>query len=190
MFAGEIYPDGSALYGPNLELMRCGWVFVVTCFETGEAIASAMGLGGAEAWAMLQAALRVMPGKRSRYNGDCNACIDMVHVGLGVASSPKRALARVYGLLLPALEDTCLSCVLWMPAHKSAAHVGKLRLSNGDLLTKNVVKANDIADGLAKQAVEEHRVPKHEVEHWKKDEDNAFHILKWIGKAVNLVCNT
>ena len=108
----------------------------------------------------------------------------MVHAGLAVAASPKRALARVYGLLPPALEDTCLSCVLWMPAHKSAAHVGKLRLCNGDLhlFTENDVKANDIADGLAKQTVE--------VEQWKKDDDHAFHMLKWIGKAVNLACNT
>ena len=98
-------------------------------------------IGGAEARAMLQAALRVMPGKRSRFKGDCKACIDMVHAGLAVASSPERALARVYGLLLPALEDTCRSCVLWIPAHKSKAHVGRLILSNGDLLTKKDVKA-------------------------------------------------
>ena len=64
----------------------------------------------------------------------------MIHAGLVVATSAKRALARIYGLLLPALEDTNLSCVLWMPAHKSAAHVGKLRLSNGDLLTIEDVK--------------------------------------------------
>ena len=131
---------------------------------------------------MLQAALRVMPGERSRFKEDCKACIDMVHAGLAVASSPKRALARVYGLFLPALEDTCLSFVLWMPAHKSAAHVGKLKLSNGDLLTENDVKANDIADRLAKQAAEEHRGSKHEVEQWKKDEDDVFHRLKWTGR--------
>ena len=77
MFDGEIYPDGSALDGPNPELMRCGWAFVVISFETVEVVASAMGvpppwiadIGGAEAWAMLQAALRVMPGKRSRGPG-------------------------------------------------------------------------------------------------------------------------
>ena len=117
---------------------------------------------------MLQAALRVMPGERTRFKGDCKACIDMIHVGLAVAASPKRALSRVYGLLLPALEDICLSCVLWMPAHKSAAHVGKLNLSNGGLLTKGDVKANDMADGLAKQAVEEHRVSRYEVEKLKR----------------------
>ena len=65
-----------------------------------------------------------------------------------------------------------------MPAHKSAAHVGKLRLSNGEPLTKNGVGANDTADGLAKQAVEEHRVARQEVEQWKKDEDNAAQYAK------------
>ena len=54
-----------------------------------------------------------------------------------------------------------------MPAHKSKAHVGKLRLSNGELLTDKDVKANDMADGFAKQAVEQHRVPRIEVEQWK-----------------------
>lgn len=171
MFDGEIYLDGSVLDGPKLELMRCGWAFVVLCTETGEVIASAVGvlppwitdIGGAEAWPMLQAALRVMPGKRSRFKGDCKACIDMVHAGLEVAASHKRALARVDGILLPALEDTCLSCILWMPAHKSAAHVRRLRLSNGEFLAKDDVKANDMVDGFAKQAVEEHKVAKVEV---------------------------
>jgi len=44
MFHGEIYPDGSALDGPNPELMRCGWAFVVISFETGEVVASACGV--------------------------------------------------------------------------------------------------------------------------------------------------
>ena len=35
-----------------------------------------------------------------------------------------------------------------MPSHKSAPHVGKLRSSNGDLLTKEDVNGNDMADGL------------------------------------------
>ena len=120
MPAGEIYPDGLALDGPNPKLMRCGWSFVVTCFETWTVVASAMGapppwitdIGGSEAWAMLQAAIRVMPGERSRFKGDCKACIDMIHAGIVVATSAKRALARVYGLLLPALEYIILSRVL------------------------------------------------------------------------------
>lgn len=47
MSAGEIYPDGSALDGPNPELLRCGWSFVVTCLATGKVIASAMGVSPA-----------------------------------------------------------------------------------------------------------------------------------------------
>lgn len=139
---------------------------------------------------MLQAAIRVMLGERSRFKGDCKARIDMVHAGIVVATSAKRVLARVYGLPLPALEDLCLSCVLWMPAHKSAAHVGKLRLSNGDLLTKNEVFANDMADGFAKEAVEEHRVAKNEVGKWKRDDEEAWRRARWTGKAANLACNT
>ena len=98
---------------------------------------------------MWQAAIMVMPGERSRFKGDCKACIDMIHAGIVVATSAKRALPRVYLLLLPALEDICLRCVLGMPAHKSAAHVGKPRLSNGELLKQNDVVANGMDDGFA-----------------------------------------
>ena len=76
-----------------------------------------------------------------------------------------------------------------MFAHKSKAHVGKLRLSNGELLTDRHVEANGKVDGFAKRAVEQHGVPRIEVEQWKKYEEEAMHILKWIGKAVNLSCN-
>ena len=96
-------------------------------------------IGGTEAWALLQAALRKLPGT-SRFKGDCNACIDMIHAGLAVATSAKRVLARVYVMLLTAPEDVGLERLLWMLVHKSAAHVGKLRLSNGDLLTKEDVE--------------------------------------------------
>lgn len=80
MFEGGINPDGSALDGPAAELIRCGWSFVVLCQNTGTVIASAFALpppppwitciGGAQAWAMLQAALRTLPGV-SRFKGDC-----------------------------------------------------------------------------------------------------------------------
>lgn len=73
MFEGDIYLDGSALDGPTVELMRCGRSFVVLRQQTGKTIASAFGvppswitcIGGAEAWAMLQAALRTTLGDKS-----------------------------------------------------------------------------------------------------------------------------
>ena len=44
MFEGDIYPDGSALDGPTVELMRCGWSFVVLCQRARKIIASAYGV--------------------------------------------------------------------------------------------------------------------------------------------------
>ena len=70
MIQGTIYTDGSALDGPSSVLMRCGWAFVAVDSE-GNITASAYGvpppwvddIGGAEAWALLQAAMRAMPGE-------------------------------------------------------------------------------------------------------------------------------
>lgn len=153
------------LDGPTPELMRCGWAFVVANDE-GVVIAVAAGvaplwitdIGGAEAWAMLQAALRAYPGQ-GRHKNDCNSCIDMIKAGMVVATSSTRAPARVYAILIPAMEDVQLDRILWMPAHKSATHVGKFRLSDGQLLTGVDVTCNDAADTHAKQAVEERSVP-------------------------------
>ena len=70
----------------------------------------------------------------------------MINAGMAVATSAKRVLARVYEMLLTALENVGLERILWMPAHKAAAHVGKLRLSNCEVLTKEDVFGNDEAD--------------------------------------------
>ena len=91
----------------------------------------------------------------------------MVKAGLTSATSAKRVLARVYAILIPALEDTDHDKILWMPAHKSMAHVGVERLSDGTLLTEGDVKGNDEADTHAKAAVEEHIVTRADVECWK-----------------------
>ena len=44
MFEGDIYPDESALDGPVVELIRCGWSFVVLCQKTGKVIVSVFGV--------------------------------------------------------------------------------------------------------------------------------------------------
>ena len=117
----------------------------------------------------------------------------MIHAGLAVATSAKRALARVYGLPITALEGVWLERILWMPAHKSAAHVGKLRLRNGDLLTKEDVKGNDGADSGAdsgaKEGGEEHRVPPAVVQEWYAAEKEGKKRAMWIGRAASLANN-
>ena len=76
-----------------------------------------------------------------------------------------------------------------MPALRSVAHVGKFMLSNGELLAQQDVDAIDMAHRFAKRAVEEHRVSAYEVERWKSEEKEAWHLAKWIGRAVSLACN-
>ena len=140
IISGTVYPDGSALDGPAVELMRCGWSFVVR--TAGVVTAAACGvpppwitdIAGSEAWALLQAAIRALPGG-CVFKGDCKSCIDMVKSGLASATSAKRVLARVYALLIPALEDVDHDNILWMPAHKTKEDVGRVALSNGAMLT-------------------------------------------------------
>ena len=66
---GTFYMDGSCSEGNIPELARCGWGFV--CVDVHwKIVGSAYGtcpawitdIGGAEAWAMLQATLCAMPG--------------------------------------------------------------------------------------------------------------------------------
>ena len=117
------------------------------------------------------------------------ARIQMMHAGMAAATSAKRVLARVYGLLLMPVEDVGVDRLLWMPAHTSAAQVGKLRLSNGELLTKEDVYANDLSDKGATLAVEEHRVAASEVKAWYDLEGETKERAKWIGKVTSLACN-
>ena len=46
-----------------------------------------------------------------------------------------------------------------MPAHTSAADVGRVRLSDGQLLSAVDRTANELADELAKRGAEAHRLP-------------------------------
>ena len=71
--------------------------------------------------------------------------------GNGSGDVCQKGVARVYGMLLTALEDVSLGRRLWTPAHKSAAHVGKVQLSNDEVLTEEDVSGNDEADEGAKE---------------------------------------
>ena len=92
-------------------------------------------------------------------------------------------------MLLTALEYVGLERILWMPAHKSAAHVGKLRLSNGDLLTKEDGKGSDEAGSGANEGVREHRVPPAVIQEWYEMKKEGKNSATWIGKAASLANN-
>ena len=173
---GIIYSDGSARDGPIKELVRCGWAFVVVD-EEGQVIAAAYGLpppwiddiGGAEVWGLHQAMLVTTPCSPAWV--DCLPVLTAVEKGMQVANDPRNPLARAHALLLPLLEDEGVERAGWMPAHLKSADLkhAMATKSDGSLVTKVDVMTNDLADRLAKQTVEAHRVPQGEVQSWKAE---------------------
>jgi len=192
---GTIYTDGSALDGPSPGLMRCGLAFVAVDSE-GNITASAYGLpppwiddiGGAEAWALLQAGMRALPGGCT-FKVDCEPCVKAVKDGIVIATAANKVNARVHGLILRALDDTPASKVIWLPAHKGQAQVGKMRCGDGTFLTKTDLFGNDAADKLAKRAVQGHRVSKADVEGWDKTCSDVKAIAMSVARATHLANN-
>ena len=164
-FSGTVYTDGSRLDGPHNDLARLGWAFVVIDSEN---TITAMAYGvpprwidsipGAEAWAILQAAMLAEPG--TSYKIDCQPCVTAIHKGRAHATAGHRPLARVFGLIFAAIDDADPNDFVWMPAHTKASDVGLKSLGDHTLLTEQDRELNGVADELAKKAVEEHRVPK------------------------------
>ena len=61
-------------------------------------------IGGAEAWAMLQATILAVPGK-GKFWTDCQPLLLMINKGDGIASDPKNIYARVHSLVMAQLDD-------------------------------------------------------------------------------------
>jgi hypothetical protein len=189
MMEGTFYMDGSCFESNIAELSRCGWGFV--CInEVGEIVGSAFGtcpswvddIGGAEAWAMLQATIVAVPGKANFWT-DCQPLLTMISKGDGITTDPKNIYARVHSLVMAQIDDTPLEAIGWMPAHSSTKQLGSLRKGDGQLLTELDRYANGEADRLAKKGASLHRVPLTEINQWKEHFDNVKERAKWIGRA-------
>jgi hypothetical protein len=182
---GTVYTDGSRL-DQALGIPRNGWAFVAVDAH-GTVTASAFGLPpdwitdipGTEAWALLQAALVSLPG--TQYRVDCEVVVRAVRAGVGWATCAKRPLARVFALLLAALDDAAADAVVWMPAHCTARDVGVKVKGNNEGLTAIDLGSNDKADALAKKAVEEHRVPRELRRMLKRYSALVEATLRWLG---------
>ena len=74
--------------------------------------------------------------------------------------SQKRLTASAWASIFAATDGAAPRDLAWLPAHTAAADVGRRRLGNGSLLTARDRLGNDLADRLAKQAVQQHRVPR------------------------------
>ena len=187
--AGRFYTDGSALDGPNYELMRCGWSFVALD-DTDAIVAAAYGvtppwirdIGGAEGWALLQAAQVAFPGACT-FTSDCKVIVDSLQLGRAKAVGAGSAHARIYALLFTAFDDTPLEAIVWMPAHQIKGAADTRVKSNGAPLTRIDIEANGEADKLAKRAVEEHRVPFRLRDEWRRCHETTKQRAMWIARA-------
>ena len=187
----RFYTDGSRLDGPSSLLARNGWGFVAVNAD-GEVVAEARGLPpswihdipGTEAWAILQAAMVAELG--SDYRVDCAPCVEAIHAGKEWATSSRRPLARVFGLVFTAIDDTPRDAFVRMPAHSNLDEVGRLRLGNGELLSDVDHRANSLADVAAKAAVEEHRVPLDIRRRVKKEAQRVRAAAMWLGRVTHL----
>ena len=182
--SGRIYTDGSALDGPSYEMMRCGWSFVV--LDDNDAIvASAYGvtppwirdIGGAEGWALLQAAQIALPGTCTLIS-DCKVIVDSLHQGRTKAVGPGSTHARIYALLFSVFDDTPLEMIVWMPAHQTKGAADTRVKSNGEPPTQVDIEANGEADLLAKRRVEERRGPFRTRDEWRRCYDATKHRAK------------
>ena len=187
-----MYPDGSLLDNVAPELGRTGWSFVVLD-DAGCVIAAAYGvpppwvtgIEGAEAWALIQATRFTVPA-RSKYWPDCLPLMSAVAKGREAADDPRNVLARTHTMLATAFEEVEPSNhVGWMPAHLKSWELGTATKSDGSLVNQQDWEANDLADKLAKAAVEFHRVDAADVKLWNKQMQIAEARAKWIGRATH-----
>ena len=190
-FEGTVYPDGSLRDGKFAELARSGWSFVVID-DKGRIVAAANGvppgwivdIGGAEAWAIYQAARFAVPG-RCRYISDSLTTVRALQAGIGACTAAGKKYARVYRLCSEELDGTPPEMLIWMPAHKTKGQAARCLMSNGEVLTETHRDANDRADVLAKKAVEVHRVRKEEYELWVQTYEETQTAAKWIARATH-----
>ena len=190
-FSGIVYTDGSLLDGPAYcggLCCRLGWAFVVLD-SAGAIIAAARGvpppwvstIHGAELWALQMAVLHGLPG--SAYRTDCLAVVDVHAQGRQAATSAARYYARIWNVIFTALDDAETVDLAWMPAHTKVHDVGRLFLSNGELLTEADRRANAEADRLAKLSAAETRVPPLVRGRLDSDYNRAQQLAVWIGQV-------
>ena len=195
---GTCYNDGSCREGTIQELARCGWAFTFVD-SNGEIVGSAYGvpppwvtdIGGAEAWALLQALLVSIPAL-SRYWTDCLPLFEAMGKGPSVANSAKNLLARVHNLLFAALDDCDPMVVCWMPAHLVVADLAEEEAikSDGTRISELDLKMNDDADTNAKRGVEHHRVLPEDLKRWNDEHGRAKERARWIGIATHQANNS
>ncbi len=187
-FQGAVYPDGSAYDNCCHSLRRLGWSFVAVDTE-GRVVAAARGrppswvrdVPGAEAWALLQALSRALPG--STFYTDCLQVARAMWRGRKWATAAQRPLARTFNLLFSASDDRAPGDFVWLPSHKGTASVGVIKLSNGATMTEIDRVTNQLADDHAKHVARRERVHDSVREELERLQTVVADVARWIGIA-------
>ncbi len=188
------------LDGPSLDIGRFGWSFIIVDVN-GErqdggdddragpvlrVLAAAYGttpawirsMPAAEAWALLMATKVAAPS--SPYVTDCLENVRTLHKGPTWAVAPSRPQARVWSMLMMVFDtEQDRQAVVWMPSHLGLCASDR-RKSDGTLVTRLDIRANAMADALAKRGASLHRVPSHVRRIVTESRDAAW----WIARAV------
>ncbi len=164
--------DGSMLDEPRRFARRTGYAVAVVD-EYGHLVAYGCGrppawistAAGAEAWAYC-VILQLAPAPPQTIT-DCLEVRNTLEAGVQAATAGRKRLARVWKQIHTILEGqatTALEKLTWMPAHGSAASIGKALKSDGTLVTALEWRANRLVDALAKSAAGFDRMPRKTLE--------------------------
>ena len=125
-------------------------------------------IGAAEAWG-IWAVLNCTASRRQIVT-DCLSNVLVASQGFGRATSGRATGARVWHLIRHAVDGDCSVLrqeLVWTPAHLKQSEVGTRRRSDGAAVTKLDIRANGVADALARWAAEDARVKKADRERWQ-----------------------
>ena len=91
-------------------------------------------IGGAEGYALVQAAMAAFPG--STFVSGCKVVVDSLQLGRQAAVGAGSSHARIYALLFAALDDPPTDHIIWMPAHQVGGNRQARTKSDGSPLTQ------------------------------------------------------
>ena len=188
-----IYVDGSRLYGEHKYFGLCArqaWSFLVLD-SNGRFVASAAGtppgwaegIHATELWGVWQALQN--SGADDDYRTDCLAVKLGADKGITWACAAERIFGQVWSRVAEALHGR-LQNLAWMPAHCSAAQVGRRFLSNGSRLSRIDLVANDYVDRHAKAEAKLWKPPRSQLQLVVAQGKRLTEAATWLGQVTSL----
>ena len=163
----------------SLDRKACFWF----AFLDDDGALTALGFGtppswidsvpAAEAWALLAAASRSMPG--TTFKADCMDVVDTHRLGPAYATSANRLWARVWAMIYNVVDANAR--LEWIPAHTCEQDI------LDGTITAHDHAGNAAADGMAKRGGALHRLDANLVAELGAASERVAAIGRWLGEA-------